>query len=76
MAVDVTGRRQGCAYRASTARVDVWTLDQGMERWHDRMNAVVATGVDMITTTTAPVLARAFRDQAPGSIAQVRHGAP
>jgi glycerophosphoryl diester phosphodiesterase len=45
--------------------VDVWTLDQGMERWQARMYASVAAGVDMITTTTAPVLARAFRDGAP-----------
>lgn len=48
--------------------VDVWTLDQGMERWHDRMNAVAAAGVDMITTTTAPLLARAFRDGGPNGI--------
>lgn len=44
--------------------VDVWTLDQGMTRWQERMNAAVVAGVDMITTTTAPVLARAFRDGA------------
>lgn len=41
--------------------VDVWTLDAGMERWPARMHAAVAAGVDMITTTTAPILARAFR---------------
>jgi len=41
--------------------VDVWTLDEGMMRWHARMHAAVAAGVDMITTTTAPILARAFR---------------
>ena len=45
--------------------VDVWTLDTGMTRWRARMNAAVAAGVDMITTTTAPNLARAFRDGAP-----------
>jgi glycerophosphoryl diester phosphodiesterase len=42
--------------------VDVWTLDEGMMRWHARMHAAVAAGVDMITTTSAPILARAFRD--------------
>lgn len=41
--------------------VDVWTLDEGMTGWQDRMHAAVAAGVDMITTTTAPILARAFR---------------
>jgi glycerophosphoryl diester phosphodiesterase len=45
--------------------IDVWTLDEGMMRWHARMHAAVAAGVDMITTTTAPILARAFRDGPP-----------
>ncbi|MDQ4036747.1 MAG: hypothetical protein M3153_12635 [Chloroflexota bacterium] len=48
--------------------VDVWTLDEGMERWQARMTAAVAAGVNMITTTTAPVLARAFRDGGPSGI--------
>jgi glycerophosphoryl diester phosphodiesterase len=42
--------------------VDVWTLDSGTVRWRARMHAAVAAGVDMITTTTAPALARAFRE--------------
>jgi glycerophosphoryl diester phosphodiesterase len=45
--------------------VDVWTLDSGMVRWPARMQAAVAAGVDMITTTTAPALARAFREGPP-----------
>jgi glycerophosphoryl diester phosphodiesterase len=43
--------------------VDVWTLDSGLVRWQARMYAAVAAGVDMITTTTAPALARAFRER-------------
>jgi glycerophosphoryl diester phosphodiesterase len=42
--------------------VDVWTLDEGMTRWQARMLSAVAAGVDMITTTSAPILARAFRE--------------
>ena len=34
--------------------VDVWTVAAGTEGWHARMDAAVAAGVDMITTTTAP----------------------
>jgi glycerophosphoryl diester phosphodiesterase len=43
--------------------VDVWTLDAGMDRWQERMHAAVAAGVDMITTTSAPALARAYTDR-------------
>lgn len=45
--------------------VDVWTLDAGTGRWRERMHAAVAAGVDMITTTSAPALARAYRDRPP-----------
>jgi hypothetical protein len=42
--------------------VDVWTLDAGMLDWRTRLEAAVAAGVDMITTTTAPALAAAAGD--------------
>jgi glycerophosphoryl diester phosphodiesterase len=42
--------------------VDAWTLDAGMTRWKARMEALVAAGVDSITTNTAPALARAYRE--------------
>lgn len=56
--------------------VDVWTLDAGMVRWQARMHAAVAAGVDMITTTSAPVLARAFRDGPPQRSARPHTGRP
>jgi glycerophosphoryl diester phosphodiesterase len=56
--------------------VDVWTLDEGMIRWQARMHAAVAAGVDMITTTSAPVLARAFRDGPPQRSAWPHTGRP
>jgi glycerophosphoryl diester phosphodiesterase len=45
--------------------IDIWTLDAGMVGWRTRLAAAVAAGVDMITTTTAPVLAAAARDLPP-----------
>ena len=45
--------------------IDVWTLDAGMTDWQSRLHAAVAAGVDMITSTTAPILASAARDDRP-----------
>ncbi len=45
--------------------VDAWTLDAGTPGWHQRMEAALAAGVDMITTNTAPALARAHRERHP-----------
>ena len=42
-------------------RLDVWTLDAGAARWAERLARVIDAGVDIITTDTAPALARAAR---------------
>jgi glycerophosphoryl diester phosphodiesterase len=42
--------------------IDVWTLDAEMADWRTRLHAVLAAGVDMITTNTAPILAATARD--------------
>jgi len=41
--------------------LDVWTLDAGTPRWHERLARAVAAGVDMITTNTPRELAMAGR---------------
>lgn len=47
--------------RATGPAVDVWTLDAGTPRWEERLRRVVAAGVDVVTTNTAPALAAASR---------------
>jgi glycerophosphoryl diester phosphodiesterase len=39
--------------------LDVWTLDAGTPRWHERLARALAAGVDIITTNTARALAAA-----------------
>jgi glycerophosphoryl diester phosphodiesterase len=36
--------------------LDVWTLDRGSPDWRSRLDRAVATGVDMVTTNTAPAI--------------------
>jgi glycerophosphoryl diester phosphodiesterase len=42
-------------------KVDVWTLDAGTPRWHERLARIAAAGVDIVTTNTARELATAAR---------------
>jgi glycerophosphoryl diester phosphodiesterase len=42
-------------------KVDVWTLDATGPDWRDRLARILAAGVDIVTTNTAPALARAAR---------------
>ncbi len=41
--------------------LDVWTLDAGTPRWHERLTRVVGAGVDCITTNTPHAMAEAGR---------------
>lgn len=36
--------------------LDVWTLDRGTPQWRSRFDRALATGVDMVTTNTAPAI--------------------
>jgi len=42
-------------------KLDVWTLDADTPGWRERFARIVAAGVDIVTTNTAPTLARAAR---------------
>ena len=42
-------------------KLDVWTLDADTPRWRERFATIVAAGADIVTTNTAPALARAAR---------------
>ena len=48
-------------FHAFDVKLDVWTLDAGTARWRERFAQVVAGGVDIVTTNTAPALAAAGR---------------
>ena len=48
-------------FHAFDVKLDVWTLDAGTARWRERFARVVAGGVDIVTTNTAPALAAAGR---------------
>jgi glycerophosphoryl diester phosphodiesterase len=47
--------------RSAGPAVDVWTLDAGSPRWEERLRRVIAAGVDVVATNTAPALAAAAR---------------
>jgi glycerophosphoryl diester phosphodiesterase len=42
------------------ARIDVWTLDAGTPRWHERLERALGSGVDIVTTNTPRELSAAF----------------
>jgi len=42
-------------------KLDVWTLDADTPRWRERFARIIAAGVDIVTTNTAPALAQAAR---------------
>jgi hypothetical protein len=42
------------------ARIDVWTLDAGTPRWHERLERALGAGVDIVTTNTPRELFVAF----------------
>jgi glycerophosphoryl diester phosphodiesterase len=42
-------------------KLDAWTLDAGAPRWRERLERIVAAGVDIVTTNTARELAAAGR---------------
>jgi glycerophosphoryl diester phosphodiesterase len=42
-------------------KLDAWTLDAGAPRWQERLERIVAAGVDIVTTNTARELAAAGR---------------
>ena len=42
-------------------KLDAWTLDAGAPRWRERLERIVAAGVDIVTTNTARELAAAAR---------------
>jgi glycerophosphoryl diester phosphodiesterase len=48
-------------FHALGIKVDVWTLDAETPRWRERLSAVVAAGVDILTTNTARAFAAAGR---------------
>ncbi len=45
-------------------KLDAWTLDAGTPRWRERLERIVAAGVDIVTTNTARELAVAGRELA------------
>lgn len=51
-------------FHALGVKVDVWTLDAETPRWRERLARVVAAGVDIVTTNTAPAFAAADRAKA------------
>jgi glycerophosphoryl diester phosphodiesterase len=44
------------------SKLDVWTLDADTPRWRERLARIAPAGVDIVTTNTAPALARAARE--------------
>ncbi len=45
-------------FHAAGMLVDVWTLDAGTPRWRERLARALLAGVDIVTTNTAPTLAK------------------